>query len=144
MSVIPIHRQISSSTCLSIYFHNFNAIHPYASVLTELGRHYCDYVSLMRHWKESLDLPIFDIQYESLVDDPEGTIRAMLSFCGLEWNPACLRFHESGRAVSTPSYDQVRRPLYTSSVGRWKQYAKYLRPLLSSLDSCGEQGSFNT
>lgn len=121
-------------TCLSIYFHNFNANHPYASDLTRLGGYYRRYQGLMQHWKQSLDIPILDVQYETLVTDQEAESRRLIAFCGLEWDDCCLRYHESKRRVNTPSYDQVRQPMYRSSIGRWQAYARNLDPLKRALE----------
>jgi hypothetical protein len=71
---------------------------------------------------------------EDLVANPESEIRAVLSYCGLEFDPACLSFHETGRSVKTSSRAQVRRPIYSASVGRWKNYEKHLEPLIRTLD----------
>jgi hypothetical protein len=67
------------------------------------------------------------------VDDPEGASRDLVAFLGLDWDPACLRFFASGRLVRTASRDQVRRPVYGSSAGRWRRYAAHLGPLLAAL-----------
>jgi tetratricopeptide (TPR) repeat protein len=122
-------------TCLSIYFHNFNANHPYTTDLAALGTYYNQYLRLMRHWESVLSLPIHTVSYEALVDNQEETTRAMLEYCNLDWDPACLRFHENKRVVTTPSYQQVRRPLYRSSVQRWRHYAPYLKPLIDALNA---------
>ena len=76
-----------------------------------------------------------DVKYEDLVADPQATIQRLLDACGLGWNPACLDFHVSDRTVRTASYQQIRRPLYSSSVGRWKNYAAHLGTLIEHLDS---------
>ncbi|MEE8532453.1 MAG: sulfotransferase, partial [Alphaproteobacteria bacterium] len=91
------------------------------------------YARLMRHWREVLDVPILDVAYEGLVADIEGTSRAMVDFLGLEWDANCLRFYELDRVVNTASYDQVRRKIYTGSVGRWRHYEKHLAPLIEAL-----------
>lgn len=120
-------------TCLSIFFHNFNANHPYASDLANLGRYYRSYERLMDHWRETLGDKLLDIRYEDLLSNQESTTRGLLDYCGLPWNDNCLEFHKTRRAVSTPSYDQVRRPIYTSSKERWKNYEKHLSPLIDAL-----------
>jgi hypothetical protein len=74
-----------------------------------------------------------ELQYETTVAEPEQTARKLIEFCGLEWDDRCLRFHESKRVVSTPSYDQVRQPIYKKSVARWKRYENFLEPLKRSL-----------
>jgi hypothetical protein len=121
-------------TCLSIYFQQFNKHHPYANSLEHLGRYYNQYLRMMEHWKKTLRIPVMDVKYEEMVDDPEATSRALIDFCELEWDDRCLRFHESKRVVTTPSYDQVRRPIYKKSVARWKKYEKHLGPLKAALN----------
>ena len=120
-------------TCLSIYFQHFNADHAYANDLEELGHYHREYQRLMQHWRDTLTLPMLEIRYEDLVDDVETHSRRMIEFCGLKWNEACLEFHASKRLVKTPSYDQVRRPIYRKSVERWRQYEQHLAPLLEAL-----------
>ncbi len=120
-------------TCLSIYFHRFNAFHDYAYRLDTLGTFYREYYALMQHWVRVLDLKILSVQYEDLVSDPEPNIRSIIDFCGLDWNESCLRFHENTRTVNTPSYDQVRRPMYTKSIDRWKHYSPFLESLRNAL-----------
>jgi tetratricopeptide (TPR) repeat protein len=122
-------------TCLSIYFQEFNGDHAYANDLAELGLYYRHYLRLMDHWRATLSVPILDIQYEDLVDDQETHSRRMIEFCGLKWDDACLSFHASKRVVKTPSYDQVRRPIYRKSVERWRNYEEHLGPLLEALGS---------
>jgi hypothetical protein len=121
-------------TCFSIFSNgDFNANHGYAFQLETLGRYYRKYEELMAHWHEVLDLPILDLQYEELVADQEGKTRELLAFCGLEWDERCLAFHRSGRLAKTPSYDQVRQPIYRKSVERWRNYAEHLEPLRRAL-----------
>lgn len=120
-------------TCLSIYFLPSTATHPYTDDLTNLGAYFRQYQRLMAHWKAALRIPVLDIQYEDLVANQEEISRGMIEFCGLTWNERCLRFHETERVVATPSYDQVRRPLYKKSVARWKNYERHLGPLIAAL-----------
>lgn len=88
---------------------------------------------LMDHWMDTLSLPIHVINYEHLVENPEIGAKALIEFLGLDWEPACLDFHLSNRRVKTASYEQVRKPIYTSSVGRWRQYEPWLGPLKTAL-----------
>lgn len=81
---------------------------------------------MMRHWKDSLDIPILDVHYERLVADPENEFPRLIEFLGLEWDDRCYEFHKSKRTVRTLSYDQVNRPLYTSSSGRHANYAEFI------------------
>ncbi|MEQ1826839.1 MAG: sulfotransferase [Pirellula sp.] len=120
-------------TCLSCYFQNFTVGSHYAFDLRELGEFYREYSEIMAHWRDVLNVPMFEVQYEEMVHHPEPVIRSMLSYCGLDWEPQCLRFHKSSRVVSTASYQQVRQPLYTRSAGRWAHYIKHLRPLIESM-----------
>ncbi len=120
-------------TCLSIYFLHFNKHHAYSHNLEQMGLYYRQYQRLMAHWKTVLRAPMLEVNYETLVNDPEPTIRNLVEFAGLEWNERCLRFHESKRAVTTLSYDQVRRPLYKKSIARWKHYERHLGPLIAAL-----------
>jgi len=120
-------------TCLSIFFQRFNLAHTYASDLRNLGLFYREYLRMMAHWQEVLPLPILDVQYEELIAEPERVSRELVAFCGLEWDERCLRFHEIQRSVATASYDQVRRPIYKGSIGRWRRYEAHLGPLLEAL-----------
>ncbi len=120
-------------TCLSIFFQRFNTNHIYSRDLRELGIYYRHYQALMRHWKSVANIPILDVCYEDLVEDLESRVRALLEFCGLDWHPDCLEFHKSRRVVNTPSFDQVSRPLYSSSIGRWKKHQSRIQPLLEGL-----------
>lgn len=124
-------------TCLSCYFQNFDERLPYTYNLRQLGAYYAHYRRLMDHWRSVLDGPFLELQYEDLVADQEGVSRTLVEFCGLEWDPRCLRFYETRRAVATASYDQVRRPLYNSSVGRWRHYERHLGPLREALAQGG-------
>ncbi len=122
-------------TCLSIYFHNFNSNHPYARDLASLGQYYQGYLSLMEHWRALPGIDMYDVRYEDLIHDQEPITRALLEYCGLDWDDACLEFHKSKRIVNTPSYDQVRKPIYKRAAGRWQNYAQHLEPLRNALDS---------
>jgi len=120
-------------TCLSIYFQDFNDLHDYARDLFKVGTHYYQYERLMEHWKQILSVPILDVSYEEVVSDQEAVTRRMLEFCELEWDDNCLRFYQLRRTVNTPSYEQVRQPIYTKSVGRWRHYEQFLDPLKAGL-----------
>ncbi len=91
------------------------------------------YQRLMEHWRSVLPVPLLDVDYEEAVADLDGAARRLVAWCGLEWEPACLDFHLAKRPVGTASAVQVRRPLYTTSVGRWKHYEKSLAALLSAI-----------
>ncbi|MHB8816012.1 MAG: tetratricopeptide repeat protein, partial [Steroidobacteraceae bacterium] len=123
-------RRSPLDTCLSIYFHNFSIAHPYATDLEDLAHYYSEYVRLMRHWRASLPQEaMLEVPYEQLVEDPEAWSRRMLQFIGLPWDPRCLEFHETERPVITSSRWQVRQKVSRSSVGRWRNYERFIAPL---------------
>jgi tetratricopeptide (TPR) repeat protein len=93
------------------------------------------YLRLMDHWRSVLPVPIHEISYEETVADLEGTARKLVTACGLNWEPACLSFHRTQRTIRTASLIQVRKPVYTTSVGRWKNYETELAGLFASLPS---------
>lgn len=126
-------KRSSVDTCLSIYFQHFNKHHSYSNNLNMLGKYYGLYADLMEHWKKALDLNIIELEYEKVIANPEEEMRNLLDRCGIKWNPSCLKFYENKRTVMTPSYDQVRRPIYTSSVAKWKKYEHNLSDLLDGL-----------
>jgi tetratricopeptide (TPR) repeat protein len=121
--------------CLSCYFHHFTEGHLYAYDLADCGARALEINRLATHWLRLLPLEILVIDYEKLVSDPERESRRLIEFLGLEWEPVCLDFHLTERPVLTASAWQVRQPLYTRSVGRWRRYAGHLRPLLDVLSS---------
>jgi hypothetical protein len=110
---------------------------PFSYDLANIGEYYNEYRRLMDHWHRDLDVQILDLDYEDVVQKPEETIRAVLDFIGLEWDPACLSFYENKRQVRTASHLQVRQPIYTSSVGNARRFEAYLGPLLEALDQGG-------
>ncbi len=92
----------------------------------------------MAHWRAVLPQNVMlDLDYEELVADPEGQARRIVAHCGLEWDARCLDFHRTERVVRTASTSQVRRPVYKSSVGRWRALAPFLGPLLAELRPSG-------
>ena len=121
-------------TCFSCYLHPFEpALHPYSTRLGDLGAVYADYERLMTHWRDALGIPMLEVQYETLVKDQERVTREIIDFCGLDWDDRCLRFHEQRRVVQTASYEQVTKPIYTTSVERYKNFENHLGPLIDAL-----------
>ena len=115
--------------CVSQYMLDFATGHYYSYNLETLAGAIKIYQDIMAYWHEVLPISILDVRYEDLIADPRSQVAKILDFCGLEWEEACLAFHASKRQVVTASYDQVRQPLYTKSVARWKNYEKYLEPV---------------
>lgn len=85
-------------------------------------------------------MPIFDLRYEGLVGDFEPVVRSLLDFVGCRWSDDCHRYYEQDRTVSTPSRWQVRQPIYSKSIGRWKRYVDYLGPSLEQLGMFADAG----
>ena len=126
-------------TCLSCYATYFTQGHAYAYDLGELGSRYRMYRELMDHWNAVLPAgSILELDYENLIGDLEGQARRILDYCGLPWDDRCLSFYDAERPVETASLAQVRRPLYRSSVGRWRLYEKHLAPLKEALGPAAE------
>ncbi len=96
--------------------------------MDELVLYYRQYHEIMRHWHRVLPGKVLDVHYEETVGDLEGQVRRILAHCGLPFEEACLRFHETDRAVRTASSEQVRQPLYTRALGTWRRYEKHLSP----------------
>ncbi|MGE4249914.1 MAG: sulfotransferase [Parvibaculaceae bacterium] len=120
-------------TCLSCYQARLNEVHGYSRDLTTLGLYYRQYARLMAHWRQVLPLKFLDLDYETLTRDFESETRRLVAFLDLPWDPACLSFHETTAAVRTFSRNQVRNPIYQTSVGRWRHYEGELQPLIAAL-----------
>jgi tetratricopeptide (TPR) repeat protein len=119
-------------SCFSIKFGHGHA--GYSCDLAELGRYWRAFDRLMSHWRAVLPPGrILEVPYEDVVGDVETWARRLIAHCGLEWDDACLKFYESKRAVRTASFAQVRQPIYSDSLGRWKRYERHLGPLLEAL-----------
>jgi tetratricopeptide (TPR) repeat protein len=113
---------------ISCFMGGFNAgSYPWTTRLDWIAAAWSESRRLMDHWRRETDLPILDVHYESVVSDPASALPGLVRFLGLEWDEACTRFHESRRTVRTLSYDQVNRPLYGTSAGRWRNYERHLR-----------------
>ncbi len=105
----------------------------YSYDLADLGRYYTDYAALMAHLDMVLPGRVHRLSYEALVEDPEAETRALLAYCGLDFEDACLRFHETRRPVRTASSEQVRRPLNRDGLDQWKNFEPWLGPLKAAL-----------
>jgi tetratricopeptide (TPR) repeat protein len=119
--------------CFSTFKQYFAEGQAFSYDLEDLGRYYRCYLSLMDHWETILPGRVLTVRYEELVRSPEAQIRRLLEHCGLEFEPACLSFHETQRAVRTASAEQVRQPIYTSAIGHWRHFEQELEPLKRAL-----------
>ena len=127
-------RRDPADTCLSCFFTSFSVGQYYTFDLGDLGRYYRAYDQLMDQWRAVLPPSVLiEVDYETLVADLEGQTRRVLSHCGLDWDEACLSFHETERVVRTASAVQVREQVHNRSIGRWRKYQQYLQPLLREL-----------
>lgn len=126
-------------TCLSCYTRLFERSQLHSYDLVELGSYYNNYVRIMNHWREVLPENAFlTVHYEALIDDFETEARKIISYCGLEWDKACLDFHKNKRRVRTASVQQVRQPLYRSSKAKWLNYQQHLQPLVDTIGEVDE------
>ena len=133
-NAIVIHcRRHPLDTCLSCFSIDFKDL-KFTNNMETLGRYYQQYQRIMAHWKAHLDIPILEVPYEETIADQEAMSRRLIAYCGLEWDERCLKFFKTDRHVKTASYEQVRKPIYTSSVARYKPYESYLAPLKQWID----------
>jgi tetratricopeptide (TPR) repeat protein len=122
-------------TCLSCFSKYFASGQSFTYDLKELGEYYRAYDDLMRHWRDILPNDLFiEVKYEDVIADQERETRRLVEFLGLGWDPALLTFHETRRTVRTASANQVRQPIYKSSIARWRPYEKELEPLITALN----------
>jgi predicted Zn-dependent protease len=106
----------------------------FANGVEEIARYYRTYLELMRHWDAVLPGRILRVLHEDVVDDVEGSVRRLLDYCGLPFEPACVEFYKTERAVRTPSSEQVRRPIFREGLEQWRNYETWLAPLKLALD----------
>jgi len=106
--------------------------------LAEMGRYYRNYVELMEHWDTVLPGKVLRVRHVDVVRDLEGSVRRILDFCGLDFEPACLEFHKTERVVRTLSADQVRRPINSEGLEQWRHYEPWLGPLKAALGPLAE------
>jgi hypothetical protein len=119
--------------CFSNFRQHFARGQAFTYDLATLGRYYADYVRLMAHVDLVLPGRVHRVIYERMVDDTETEVRALLDYCGLEFEPACLEFYKTERAVRTASSEQVRRPIYREATEEWRAYEAHLQPLKEAL-----------
>jgi tetratricopeptide (TPR) repeat protein len=131
---IILARRDPVDNCISCFTQNFAEGQRYTNDLRDLGRYYRALEQLAAHWRGLIPEEVMlGVQYEDVVADLETQARRIVAHCGLEWDEACLAFHKVERPVLTASAAQVRKPIYRSSVGRWRAYADQLQPLLEAL-----------
>ena len=122
-------------TCLGTYKQLFARGISFSYELEELGEYYLQYQRLMDHWDAVLPGKVLHVQYEDVVADLESQTRRILDHCGLPWDEKCLQFYETQRDVRTASSEQVRQPIYSSSVDLWRHYESHLAELIDIIES---------
>lgn len=125
-------------TCFAVYKTLFKQAYPFSYDLKELAEYFLAYQKLMRHWHKCFPAKILDVSYESLTANQESESRKITSFCGLEWENACLEFHKNAAPSMTASLAQVRQPVYRTSVGRWHHYRNELQVLEEIFKQSGQ------
>jgi hypothetical protein len=117
---------------VSCWMTDFRSIR-WSSHPDHIASRFHQYNRLMDHWRACLPVPVHVVDYEQTVNDLEGVARKLVAACRLPWNPVCLDFHSTRRPVRTASITQVRQPIYTRSVSRWKNYEHHLADLFAQL-----------
>ena len=123
--------------CFASYKQLFADAYLHSYDLEEMARHHCRYRRLMDVWKDRFGDRFFDISYEAIVSDLETNARALIRYLDLPWEESCLQFHSLDKAVATASAVQVREPVHTRSIGRWRRYETQLAPMLATLSENG-------
>lgn len=122
-------RRDAMACCFSGFKQLFAEGQEFTYGLEEVGRYYRDYVDLMDHWDRVLPGKVLRVQYESVVADLDTQVRRILDYCGLDFEEACVNFHQNDRAVRTASSEQVRQPIFKSGLDQWENFSPYLTPL---------------
>jgi tetratricopeptide (TPR) repeat protein len=135
-------RRSPMACCFGIFKQLFADGQEFAYSLEHIARYYRTYLELMRHWDAVLPGRVLRVHYEDLVDDLEGSVRRLLDYCELEFEPACIEFHKTERSVRTASSEQVRLPIYRDGLDQWRHYEPWLEPLRDALgDALTPSGS---
>lgn len=138
-AIIDVRRD-PRAVCVSLFRQSFADGQAYSYDLADLGHYYVAYERLMRHLDTVLPGRVLHVSYEALIDDAVGQTQRLLDHVGVPFDPACLRFFENGRAVRTPSSEQVRRPIYRDRLDQWRRFDSWLGPLFEALGPVGSPG----
>ncbi|MCF8475101.1 MAG: sulfotransferase [Emcibacter sp.] len=121
-------------SCYSIFKALFLSPYPYSYNLEELAQYFIAYYRLMDHWREAMEGDILDVNYEDVIRDHEAETRRIIDWCGLEWDPACLDYRNTHKAITTLSAPQVRKDIYSSSIGKWRHFEQQMEPVRNALE----------
>lgn len=134
--IVHVHRG-AMDACYAMYKMMFKAAYPFSYDLADLGHYYVAYHRLMKHWNECLGDRLFDLRYEDLIADQKAVTQELLAYCGLEWQEACMDFHQLKAPSTTASAVDVRKPIYSSSVRKWQHFREQLASLEAHLRDNG-------
>ncbi len=126
-------RREPMACCFSNFKQLFAAGQEFTYSVTDIARYYRTYLKLMRHWDAVLPGKVLRVVHETVVDDLEGSVRRILEFCELDFEPACVDFHKTQRSVRTASSEQVRQPIFRDGLDQWRHYEPWLEPLREAL-----------
>ncbi len=126
-------RRDAMACCFSNFKQLFAQGQEFTYGIEDIARYYRTYAELMDHWDAVLPGRILRVSHEDVVDDLEGSVRRILAYCGLPFEPACIEFHKTKRSVRTPSSEQVRQPIFRDGLDQWKNYEAWLEPLRTAL-----------
>jgi tetratricopeptide (TPR) repeat protein len=130
--------------CFSNFKQHFALGQHFSYSLSDMGQYYASYVAMMEVIDQVLPGKVHRVYYEAMVNDTEQQVRRLLDYCGLDFDPACLSFHETDRAVRTASSEQVRRPIFREGLDQWRQFDRWLGPLRDSLGTVVDEYPFAT
>jgi tetratricopeptide (TPR) repeat protein len=136
-AVVVLVRRHPMDACYSMFKQIFTDIYQFSYDLDELAAYFIAHHRLMEHWLDTLGDSVLSIRYEDIVADQDAQSRKLIEFCGLEWEDACLDFHRNPAPSTTASASQVRHRIYSSSVGRWRQFRSELMALEKRLEQAG-------
>jgi len=131
--IIDVRRE-PMAACFAMYKQMFPPeFAPFSTDFGDLAHHYTHYVGMMAHYQSVMPGQIHFLSYERLIEDTETEIRRLLDYCGLPFEESCLRFWKTGRAIATPSAEQVRRPIFRDALQQWRKFEPWLAPLKEAL-----------
>ncbi len=130
--IIDVRRE-PIACCFSNLKQLFSTGQEFSYSVEDIARYYRTYLDLMQHWDEVLPGRVLRVHHEDVVDDLESSLRRILDFCGLAFEPSCLEFHKTARSVRTASSEQVRQPIFRYGVDQWTKYESWLGPLKDAL-----------
>ena len=125
-------RRDAMDCCFSNFKQLFASGHQFSYSQEDIGRYYRSYVAMMSHWDQVLPGRVLKVQHEDVLADLEGSVRRILDYCGLPFEPACVEFHKTERRVHTASSEQVRRPINRDGVDQWRHFEPWLGPLTTT------------